>query len=234
MSAGALLLWVVIPYVALTIFVVGHVWRYRRDQFMWTSRSTQMLESRWLRWGSTLFHYGTFMAIGGHVIGIAIPAAVPDAFGIDEDGYHLISVSAGTLAGVLVLAGFVILLYRRLRFPRVAATTTRTDLVAYGALTAALVTGVIATSGWNLFVSGYDYRETVAPWFRGIFLLDPNPELMTEPPLIYQIHALSASLLYAVWPFTRLVHAWSYPVQYLGRPYIIYRRRYAPARTGGR
>lgn len=67
-----------------------------------------------------------------------------------------------------------------------------------------------------------------------IFLLDPNPELMTEPPPIYQIHALSAWLLYAIWPFTRLVHAWSYPLQYLGRPYILYRRRYAPARTAGR
>jgi len=27
-----------------------------------------------------------------------------------------------------------------------------------------------------------------------------------------------------------LVHAWSIPFQYLGRPYILYRRRYSTAR----
>ena len=27
---------VILPYVSLTIFLVGHVWRYRFDQFGWT------------------------------------------------------------------------------------------------------------------------------------------------------------------------------------------------------
>ena len=32
-----LLLWVVVPYVCLTTFVVGHLWRYRYDKFGWTT-----------------------------------------------------------------------------------------------------------------------------------------------------------------------------------------------------
>jgi len=71
-TAG-ILLWVVLPYVALALFVAGHVWRYRFDQFGWTSRSTQLLESRWLAWGSNLFHYGALAAIAGHVLGMLIP-----------------------------------------------------------------------------------------------------------------------------------------------------------------
>ncbi|MEK8229209.1 respiratory nitrate reductase subunit gamma [Oerskovia sp. M15] len=45
-------LFVVLPYVCLAIFVVGHVWRYRNDQFGWTTRTSQVLEKRWLAWGS--------------------------------------------------------------------------------------------------------------------------------------------------------------------------------------
>jgi nitrate reductase gamma subunit len=31
--------------------------------------------------------------------------------------------------------------------------------------------------------------------------------------------------LFALWPFTRLVHVFSAPVGYLTRPYIVYRSR---------
>ena len=64
------LLWMIAPYVAFTSFVLGHLWRYRTDQFGWTTRSTQLLESRVLRWASTLFHFGALAAIAGHVLGI--------------------------------------------------------------------------------------------------------------------------------------------------------------------
>ena len=44
---------------------------------------------------------------------------------------------------------------------------------------------------------------------------------------VYQVHAIIAWAFWALFPFSRLVHAWSIPLQYLGRPYILYRRRYA-------
>jgi nitrate reductase gamma subunit len=53
---------------------------------------------------------------------------------------------------------------------------------------------------------------------------------MASAPIVYQVHAASAWLLYALWPFSRLVHAWSLPVQYLGRPYILYRSGYPATR----
>ena len=37
MSAGEILLWIILPYAAVTTFVVGTWWRYRADQFGWTS-----------------------------------------------------------------------------------------------------------------------------------------------------------------------------------------------------
>ncbi len=49
MSALDLFLWVGLPYVALAVFVLGHVWRYRYDKFGWTTRSSQLYENRLLR-----------------------------------------------------------------------------------------------------------------------------------------------------------------------------------------
>ena len=80
MSHGAqLYVWLVLPYAAMAIFVGGLVWRYRRDQFGWTSRSTQLLESRLLAWGSNLFHWGAIGVILGHVLGILIPVRTTKA-----------------------------------------------------------------------------------------------------------------------------------------------------------
>jgi nitrate reductase gamma subunit len=222
--------WVVAPYVALAVFVVGHIWRYRVDKFGWTSRSTQLLESRWLAWGSNLFHYGALAAIGGHVLGILVPSQVTSFFGVNEEHYHLLSAGAGTAAGVVCAAGLVILIWRRAKFPRVRRTTSSSDLVAYGLLTGIIAVGLFETIWYGALGGGYDYRSTVAVWFRGIFTFSPHPELMAAAPLVYQVHAGAAWLLVAIWPFTRLVHAWSLPFQYVGRPYILYRRRFARER----
>ena len=48
---------------------------------------------------------------------------------------------------------------------------------------------------------------------------------MSRAGLAFQLHALIGMTLFALWPFTRLVHAFSAPVQYLFRPYIVYRSR---------
>lgn len=230
MSALQLFVWVVLPYSAMVLFVAGHAWRYRRDQFGWTSRSTQLLESRWLAWGSNLFHYGALAAIAGHFLGILIPAQVTASLGISEANYHLISAGAGSVAGVACVIGLVILVARRAYFPRVRRTTSAMDVAVYALLALMIGLGFVETIFYNTLGGGYDYRATVGVWFRGLFVLDPKAQLMASAPLVYQLHAAFAWLLLAVWPFSRLVHAWSLPFQYLGRPYILYRRRYAGVR----
>jgi len=224
--AADVLLWAVLPYVAIALFVAGHVWRYRYGKFSWTSRSTQLLESRWLAWGSNLFHYGALAAIAGHVLGMLIPSWLTSAVGISESAYHALSAIAGSVAGLVCVAGFVILVVRRAYFPRIRRTTSATDVAVYVLLAVVIGLGIGETLVFSAFGSGYDYRSSVAIWFRGLFVLDPRPDLMASVPLVYQAHAVSAWLLFALWPFSRLVHAWSLPIQYLGRPYILYRSRY--------
>ena len=225
MSQGDLLLYAVLPYAAIAVFAVGHFWRYRYDQYGWGARSTQLLESRTLRFASTVFHVGVLAAIGGHVLGILVPASWTDAVGLSEDAYHVIAVVGGVSAGAAVIVGFSALVYRRIRFPRVRVTTTTMDVCVFALLAVGIVTGLLATLT-NLG-DAVDYRETVAPYFRKIFTLDPEPGLMTGDgvTLIFQLHVSMVWLLYALWPFSRLVHAWSIPVDYLRRSPIPYRGR---------
>jgi nitrate reductase gamma subunit len=233
-SAFEIFWWIILPYLAIAIFAVGHIWRWRYDQFGWTSRSTQLQERRLLKWGSPVFHYGTFAAIGGHVLGILIPERWTADIGIPETVYRWFSASAGTLAAVLVIIGVGILAGRRLFVPRVRATTSPVDWVALILLAIVIVMGIGETVGVGLLGGGYDYRQSVALWFRGLFAGNPDVHAIAHAPFLYQLHATAAWAVLAVWPFSRLVHAWSAPVWYLWRPYIVYRsRRPAPPAEPG-
>ena len=114
---------------------------------------------------------------------------------------------------MLIIAGVVILPGRRLLVSRVRATTSPVGYVALILLLIIIVTGVVPTLFVNLFGHGYDYRTTVAPWFRGLFTGSPDVTASANAPVVYQVHASSAWLIWAVWPFSRLVHAWSVPLR---------------------
>lgn len=225
MSTLDIMLWVVVPYVAIAVFIVGHVWRYRYDKFGWTTRSSQLYENRLLRLGSPLFHFGILLVALGHVGGLLIPESWTEAIGVSETTYHTVAVSLGVLAGVCTLAGAAILVYRRRTVGPVFSATTRNDKIMYVLLVGTLVLGLGTTVLGNLTGDPHNYRESVSPWFRSIFYFQPQPELMAKAPLGFQLHALAAWALFAFWPFSRLVHVFSMPLGYLTRPYIVYRSR---------
>lgn len=234
MSPTDLLLWGVLPYVVLAVFVVGTVWRYRHDKFGWTSRSSQLHEARVLRVASPLFHYGLFMVAGGHVLGLLVPKQLTALVGVTEHNYHVVSLVMGFLAGAAAIAGFALLLWRRMRNVAVRKATSRGDRVVYTVLALVMLAGLWTTTVDNGVRGPYDYRETIGPWFRDIFLLNPHPELMAHAPFDYKMHAGLALVLFALWPFSRLVHAFSAPVHYLFRPHIVYRSRSGDRLVGNR
>lgn len=216
-------LWLIFPYICLTIFVLGHVWRYRFDKFGWTSRSSQMYESRILRWANPMFHFGILAVFFGHVMGLGIPQNWTDAVGISEGIYHFMAISVGIVAGVFTIVGLIGLLYRRRFTKAVLGATTKMDKLMYLMLAVVILTGLINTGSG--VVGHYNYREGVSVWFRSILYFNPQPELMAEAPLSFKVHGSLAIALFAVWPFTRLVHAFTAPLSYFFRPYVLYRSR---------
>jgi len=226
------MLWVVLPYVTFAVLVIGSLWRYRYDRFGWTTRSSQLYEKRLLRLGSPLFHFGLLVVILGHVAGLVVPATWTAAIGIPEGVYHLVAALAGAAASAVLVLGLLILIYRRRVTSAVFLATTVMDKVMYAMLALSVLSGAWATATTQLVTEhGYDYRQTISPWFRSLWYLQPQPELMAGVPAAFQVHVVAAMLLFALWPFTRLVHAFSAPVGYPFRPYVVYRSRDA-ARSG--
>ena len=191
-------LWLIFPYICLTIFVLGHVGRYRYDKFGWTSRSSQMYEGDILRWANPMFHFGFLAVFLGHVMGLGIPKAWTEAVGISEGMYHFLAISIGVIAGVFTIVGFIGLVYRRRFTKAVLGATTPMDKLMYLVLGVVIILGLVNTG--SQVVGEYDYREGVSIWFRTIFYFNPQPDLMVTAPLSFQL-------------------------RYIFRPYVLYRTR---------
>ncbi|WP_027331630.1 respiratory nitrate reductase subunit gamma [Mycolicibacterium tusciae] len=223
--SGWVIFWDVVPYVTLAIVAVGIWWRYRYDKFGWTTRSSQLYESRLLRIGSPMFHFGILVVIAGHIIGLVIPESWTDLVMTDHV-YHIQAMVLGAVAGVTTLGGIALLVFRRRTTGPVFLATTVNDKVMYLVLVLAIVAGLSCTLiGATPVGAEHDYRESVSPWFRSIWILQPRGDLMVQAPLWFHIHVMIALVLFCLWPFTRLVHVFSAPIGYLFRPYIVYRTR---------
>ncbi|MED0687540.1 respiratory nitrate reductase subunit gamma [Anoxybacillus ayderensis] len=217
-------LWGYFPYIVLTIFVGGHIYRYQHDQFGWTTKSSEFLEKKSLRLGSILFHWGIIFVFIGHVMGILIPKSFYDAIGISEHTYHTLAIAFGLPAGIVSIVGLVIFIQRRLTVKRIRLTSSKADWLVLILLAIVMLTGFASTS-LNVNANGFDYRTTISPWFRTVLTFRADPTYMENVPIWFKIHIVSALCIFVVWPFTRLVHVFSMPFRYLSRSYVVYRRR---------
>ena len=145
---------------------------------------------------------------------------------MSQEFYHFNALLVGGIAGVGTLGGILLLIYRRRTTGPVFMATTRNDKTMYVVLTAAIVFGLWTTLA-SVFEGehGHNYRETVAPWFRSLFIFQPDIAAMAAAPFSFHLHTLVGMALFVIWPFTRLVHAFTAPFHYLFRPYIVYRSR---------
>lgn len=217
-------LWVIFPYVCIAIFIVGHIFRYRYDQFGWTAKSSEFIEKKQLMIGSLLFHLGIIPVFLGHVSGLGIPKSWTQAVGISDELYHFGAVWGGGFFGVVTFIGMFILTFRRFSIKRVRNLSSTSDLIVNCLLLFIVFIGVYSSLVTNNVVVGFDYRDSISVWFRSLFTLQPDVGLMSGVPVAFKLHIIAGFLIFAMWPFTRLVHAWSVPVHYAGRSYILYRR----------
>ncbi|MBD8013990.1 respiratory nitrate reductase subunit gamma [Microbacterium sp. APC 3898] len=218
------LIWVVFPYLCMAIFVFGHIYRYRVDKFHWTAKSSEFIEKKQLMIGSLMFHLGIIPVIFGHIGGLAIPIAWMNAIGVNDHLYHIGAIYIGGIFGFMTLIGMIILTFRRFSLSSVRKLSSFSDLAVNSLLLFIVFVGMYATLVTNVVQPDFDYRMTISVWFRDLFLFRANPAIMADVPWSFKIHVLTGFAIFAFWPFTRLVHVWSVPLNYVGRSYILYRR----------
>lgn len=212
------------PYVCLSVFLIGSLIRFDREQYSWRSGSSQMLRAGQLRWGSNLFHVGILLLLLGHAAGLLTPHEFYTLF-VTVEQKQLLAMIAGGIFGTICFIGLTLLIHRRLTDPRIRATSSTMDICIVLLIWAQLVLGLISIYSSSHHLDGSvmlilaEYCQHLLT-FRGV-----DAVAIGGLPWVYQAHLILGFTLFLVFPFSRLVHIWSAPVFYVFRPYQLVRRR---------
>lgn len=215
------------PYIALTIFLLGSLLRFEREQYTWKSDSSQVLHQGNLRLGNILFHIGVLGLFFGHAAGLLTPVAVWDALGVSHSFKQIVAMTAGGILGGICLLGLLILLHRRLTNPRIAAVTKTGDkiLLLWILVTLSLGLSTILASAEHL--DGHEMVRLMT-WAQHIATLRGDAaSYVQDAHWLFKMHLFMGMSLFVLFPFTRLVHVWSgfASVGYLGRAWQLVRPR---------
>jgi nitrate reductase gamma subunit len=214
------------PYICLTVFLLGSLIRFDRDQYTWKSDSSQLLKAGHLRWGSNLFHIGVLFLFFGHFVGMLTPHFLYEPF-LSAGHKQLMAMASGGLAGLLGFLGVSILLHRRLSEPRIRLNSKPSDILMLVLLWLQLALGLatIPLSAQHLDGS---MMMRLAEWAQRIVTFRSGaPEMLAGASWVFKSHMALGMTVFLLFPFTRLVHVWSgfASVTYLLRPYQVVRAR---------
>jgi nitrate reductase gamma subunit len=202
-----------LPYVALVLFLVGTIYRYRSDAFTYSSLSSQLLENKQHFWALVPFHYGIIAVLTGHVVAFLIPRSIL-AWNSRPLRLYVLEVSA-LIFGLTTLVSLFAIIARRATDRRVRVVTSKADWVLYAMLVVQVFTGVYVAV-FNRWGSSW-FAASAAPYFWSLLKLNPDISVIAAMPWMVKIHIVNAFVVIAFFPFTRLVHILVVPNQYLFR-----------------
>jgi nitrate reductase gamma subunit len=215
------------PYICFTVFLLGSLIRFDREQYSWKSDSSQLLRHAQLRWGSNLFHVGILGIFFGHLFGLLTPLAVWHALGISAQAKQTIAVVAGGAAGLACLAGLLLLIHRRLSEPRIRINSRPADMLVLFLLLAQLLLGLASIFVSLQHMDGAEMLKLMG-WAQHIATFRSGAaDLVQGVALVFKLHLVLGMTIFLVFPFTRLVHVWSGfgAMAYVLRAYQIVRQR---------
>ncbi|HIH2762167.1 MAG TPA: respiratory nitrate reductase subunit gamma [Candidatus Azoamicus sp.] len=205
------------PYIAIFIFILGSLYRYENNQYTWKSGSSQILENKLLFWGSNLFHFGILFLIFGHFFGLLTPKILYSKI-ISPDKKQIIAMTFGGIAGIFCFIGLTLLIYRRMSNLRVFFTSNKTDIIILLMLYVQLLIGLSSIVISYEHIDNPNTMIALANWVQGIFLFTPDIHLfIINEHWLFKFHLLLGMTILLFFPFTRLVHVFSFPYLYLLR-----------------
>lgn len=208
------ILFVALPYLALFICVFGSIYRIRTQPFSYSSLSSQFLESKGLMWGSLPWHIGITVILLAHVVAFLVPGLWQSL--MSNQTVLMAVESIGLGLSFLCLLGLIVLAVRRLTSSKVQAVTSTMDLVVIFLLL--LQVGLGAAIAVHCRWGSSWCSGTTTPYLWSILLLQPDTTHIHDLPLLVKAHIVSAWLFLLVIPFSRLLHMFAVPLEYLVRP----------------
>ncbi len=213
------------PYVAMSVFIIGSIARYDRDQYTWRTGSSQLLRAKELRLGSNLFHIGILLLFVGHFVGLLTPPAIYHSLGLSTSAKQILAVVAGGIFGGICAKGIYLLIRRRLTDARIRATSSRMDIFILLLIGVQLALGLL-TLPISLYHSDGGNMILLSEWAQRIVTFRSGAaDQISNIGIIFKLHLFLGMTIFLVFPFSRLVHVWSVPLGYIARPYQVVRRR---------
>ncbi|MHA2609679.1 MAG: respiratory nitrate reductase subunit gamma [bacterium JZ-2024 1] len=219
---------VALPYISIVFFFGGVIYRmfsgfkgwFRgkwdltvRGDFLWTTRSTGFFSRTTIGPAALSLHWGIIILFFTHIIGF-IGGAYHNPTLVNFFRW------VGMFGGILFFYGVLWALIRRFSIPQIRAMSTVEDYLVLILL--------LVISGLGLYQSAvkliFGISYSVGPWMGSILTLRPDPSLIARAPLLNKLHIIIALIFFAYFPFTKLVHAITFPIDYAWRPYITFRK----------
>ena len=203
-----------LPYVAVFVLFAGSILRYRTNRYSYSALSSQFLEDRQLLWGTVAWHIGIIFILLGHLLALAMPGlwlavvANPAALIVVE--------TAGVCFAILSIAGVVALAVRRSTSGRLQLVSTPVDYAVLALLLLQIVLGLWVALGYRW--GAVWAPATLSPYLASLLTLKPDLAYVVDMPGLVKLHITGFWLLLVLVPFSRLVHIFSLPLQYLWRP----------------
>ncbi len=214
------------PYVALSVFLLGSLVRFDREQYTWKTDSSQLLRVGQLRWGSNLFHVGVLFLFAGHFFGLLTPHSVYEHFVAAADKQQMAMITGG-MAGLAAFIGMSLLLHRRFTEPRIWAVTRRSDVLVGALLWLQLLIGLVTVPISAQHADG-SLMMALGEWAQRIVTFRAGAvEMLVGAGFVFKLHLFLGMTIFLVLPFTRLAHVWSgfALVGYVSRSYQVVRSR---------
>ncbi len=211
-------LFVAFPYLAVIIAVGAGLYRWFKDRYTYSSLSSELLENSKLFWGSVPWHYGITLILLAHLFGWIFPGAAGYILG----GPTRLAIFelAGLALAFWTIFGLVVLIIRRLPTDsRTRAVTSSMDWVLLVFLLVQVLTGA-AIGLFDRWGSLW-YLSTAVPWLRSLVVLHPDIGTVEALPGMIQFHFVWGFAIILLIPFSRLVHIFPVPIDYLWRPYQV-------------
>ncbi|MGM1345518.1 respiratory nitrate reductase subunit gamma [Morganella morganii] len=213
------------PYIAGAVFIIGSWLRYDYGQYTWRAGSSQMLDKKGMRLASNLFHVGILGIFFGHFVGMLTPHWMYEPF-ITVAQKQMLAMVAGGTCGVMTLIGGGLLLKRRLTNPRVRATSSAGDILIITLLVIQVILGLGTIPFSAQHTDGSEMMKLVG-WAQSVVTFQEGAsEHLEGVAFIFRMHLVLGMTLFLIFPFCRLVHIWSAPVEYITRRYQLVRNRH--------
>jgi nitrate reductase gamma subunit len=204
------------PYIAISVFVFGCLIRYKFFPYSWKSGSSQLLSKRGMVLGNNLFHIGIILIFLGHLVGLLTPEGLYIHF-VSVAHKQLLAMIAGGVFGAICFIGLTILICRRLFNPRIRQTSSFSDILILLLLYVQLILGMISIYFSAQHLDGSS-MVLLADWAQHIVSFQGGASTFVVPvAIIFKIHIVLGLTIFLIFPFTRLVHMFSAPVQYVFR-----------------